>query len=134
PSELQDHASARGPSERRRRFQLAVEGTLVLRIEQTEPTVGIEPTPSRVRAECPCLQDLAGVEWAEGVEPSPSAWGADVLSVDTTPTSPRRSGPLVVEDLVQRVQDFNEVGLVGHDLIDVLVGGGDLIDERVRSL
>ena len=37
------------------------------------------------------LQDLTGVEWAEvewaeGIEPSPSAWGADVLSVDTTPT------------------------------------------------
>ena len=39
------------------------EGTLVLRIEQTE--------------------------WAKGVEPSPSVWGTDVLSVDTTPTGLR---------------------------------------------
>jgi hypothetical protein len=34
------------------------------------------------------------VEWAEGVEPSPSAWRADVLSVDTTPTHGRPGGTL----------------------------------------
>ena len=39
----------------------AGEGTLALRIEQTEPAVGIEPTTSRVRAEHPSNQDLAGL-------------------------------------------------------------------------
>jgi hypothetical protein len=66
---------------------------------QSNPPFGPSTQPSTV---C-CIHritflilpsDLAGVEWAEGVEPSPSAWGADVLSVDTTPTGvpPGRSG------------------------------------------
>src|SRR6266851_7813139 len=41
------------------------------------------------------------------------------------------SGALVVEDLAERVQDLDEVGLVGHDLIDVLVGRGDLVHQRL---
>ena len=38
------------------RDSLNGEGTLALRIEQTEPAVGIEPTPSRVRAERPSFR------------------------------------------------------------------------------
>src|SRR5436853_540661 len=61
------------------------------------------------------------LEWTEGLEPSPSAWGADVLPHDTTPTGRSRparpgrdllcvglrSGPLVVQDLVQRVENLD---------------------------
>lgn len=44
------------------------------------------------------------------------------------------SGSLVIENLAQGVQDFHQVGLVGHDLVDVLVGGGDLIHEGFGPL
>ena len=43
-------------------------------------------------------------------------------------------GALVVQDLVQRVQDLDQVRLVGHDLVDVLVGRGDLVHQRVGLL
>src|SRR5882762_819692 len=39
------------------------------------------------------------------------------------------SDALVVEDLAEGVADLDEVGLVGHHLVDVLVGGRDLVDE-----
>ena len=40
----------------------------------------------------------------------------------------------VVEDLRERVLDGDEVGLVGHDLIDVLVGAGVFVDEGLGVL
>src|SRR3954469_2026514 len=39
------------------------------------------------------------------------------------------SHALVVEDLTELVLDRHEVGLVAHDLFDVLVGGGGLVDQ-----
>ena len=39
------------------------------------------------------------------------------------------SGALVVEHLRQGVLDLDEVGLIRHHLIDVLVSRGNLIDE-----
>jgi hypothetical protein len=56
------------------------------------------------------LHDLAGVEWTEGVDPSPSAWGADVLSVDTTPTGWR--GPPQVSRLRALTRDGRRDGQV----------------------
>src|SRR5262245_7379071 len=44
------------------------------------------------------------------------------------------SGSLVVENLAQGVQNLYEVGLVGHDLVDVLVGGGDLVQQGFGPL
>ena len=35
---------------------------------------------------------------------------------------------LYAKDLLQRVHDLDEVGLVGHHLVDVLVGTGDLVE------
>ena len=62
PSELQDRAPTRGPGDpkcaRCGRY-LADEGTPGL-VEWVEPAAGIEPASSRVRAERPCLPDLAG--------------------------------------------------------------------------
>src|ERR1019366_2843010 len=48
-----------------------------------------------------------------------------------TPPSWVWSGPLVVEDLVQGMEDLYQVGLVGHHLVDVLVSRGDLIYESL---
>jgi hypothetical protein len=36
---------------------------------------------------------------------------------------------LVVKDLVQGMNDFYQIGLIGHDLIDVFVGRRDLINQ-----
>jgi hypothetical protein len=41
----------------------------------------------------------------------------------------RGSRALQVEDLVQLVDDLHQIGLVHHDLVDVLVGVGVLVDE-----
>src|SRR3954453_13676642 len=43
-----------------------------------------------------------------------------------------RSGALVVEHLAQRVLDLDEVGLVGHDDIDVLVRRRMLVEQLPR--
>src|SRR2546425_11040890 len=40
-----------------------------------------------------------------------------------------RSDTLVVDQPAQGVQHLDEVGLVGHHLVHVLVGGGDLVDQ-----
>lgn len=40
----------------------------------------------------------------------------------------KKGSALHAEDLLQRGDDLDQVGLLGHDEIDVLVGAGDLID------
>ena len=84
-----------------------------------EPAAGIEPAPSRVRAERPPfrtspawpgstgvhLQHLSlqmnaechRLEWTEGFEPSPSAWGADVLPLTPRPPGLGRSPVLAFD-------------------------------------
>src|SRR5207248_175963 len=95
PSELQDHGLAREPSERRstplRAFTWKVKEPSFFasskqgrRRESNPLRLGYGPS---VLPSGPRRHDVGVMEWAEGVEPSPSAWGADVLSVDTTPTS-----------------------------------------------
>ena len=44
------------------------------------------------------------------------------------------SHALVVEDLVQGMDDFYQIGLIGHDLIDVFVGRRDFINKRCGSI
>src|SRR5271170_6989985 len=41
----------------------------------------------------------------------------------------RSAGALVIKDLGEDVQDVRQVGLIGHDLADVLVGAGILVDQ-----
>src|SRR5262245_59063948 len=48
-------------------------------------------------------------------------------AVSATLSRPRRS-TLDANHLLQRVLDFDEVGLVGHHLVDRLVGAGGLVD------
>ncbi len=38
---------------------------------------------------------------------------------------------LHTNDLLQRVQNFRQIGLIGHDFINVLVSTGDFIDHTV---
>src|SRR5438067_7594500 len=38
---------------------------------------------------------------------------------------------LYAKDLLQRVHDLDKVGLVGHHLVDVLVGAGDLVEHAL---
>jgi len=55
---------------------------------------------------------------------------------------PEAEGPLLpglacslaldVDDLPQCVPDLHQVGGIGHDPVDVFVGSGDLVQERVR--
>src|SRR5207244_6652421 len=109
------------------------EGTLVLRIEQTEPAAGIEPAASRVRAERPAVRTSPAGSGRRELNPrlrrgaptccplTPRPLGCDgAVRQSRAGADPRRpsrgSGPLVVEDLVQRVADLDEVGLVGHDV------------------
>src|SRR5205814_10593626 len=100
PSELQDHGPAREPDERGSTplrastwkvkepsfFASSKQGR---RRESNPLLLGYGPS---VRPSGPRRRGVVRMEWAEGVEPSPSVWGTDVLSVDTTPTGRGTTG------------------------------------------
>src|SRR5690606_2094360 len=54
-----------------------------------------------------------------------SKWGTDGRSV---PQGVRAS-PFDAHDLLQGVDDFDQVGLGGHDGVDVLVGARDFVED-----
>src|SRR5580704_14275991 len=47
------------------------------------------------------------------------------------PALPPEIGPLVVEDLSEAMKHLDQISLIGHHPVDVLVRAGDLIDELV---
>src|SRR5262249_25599224 len=58
---------------------------------------------------------------------------ASSLSIQTKPRPwPHASLALDVNDLPQRVPDLHQVSGVRHDLVNIFVRAGDLVEERVR--
>src|SRR5918996_1896079 len=97
----------------------------------TSPAPSSRADPTRVRRSC-CESSAAS--WAS-TSPDRSSRGSNVsLQRGFRSAKPtlhrRRLRALVVEDLAHRLLDLDEIGLVDHDLREILVCTGDLVEER----